>query len=200
MQFFLRFATAFFYGTEVKLLPATRIESLGVDSRENYCGIQYNARQIIRKIRKPVNSHCMLAITMKDLYPEDSWDFVYGLAGFETGVFSFIRHLQYDLPPEEAQEIMLYRSCKTLVHEICHMLGLLHCIYYKCAMNGDNGNEPSPAYLCPVCLRKLQKALGFRLAPRFRALAEVVADRPHAKWAKLLQHYQFMLKRCPPTC
>lgn len=43
---------------------------------------------------KPEDAFCMLAVTNVDLYPRDSWNFVYGLAsaGTGTGVFSFARH------------------------------------------------------------------------------------------------------------
>ena len=195
LGFFYLFASAFFHGASVEVLPAIAIKSLRVESRQNSFGIQYNAGQIISKLRKPRGSHCMLAITLKDLYPRDSWNFVYGLAGAETGVFSFIRHYPAHLPPEEAREVMLYHGCKTLVHEVSHMFGLKHCIYYKCLMNGNNGNQSTPGYLCPVCLRKLQSALNFDLASRFRALAETIADRPHQRWQKLLEYYQRMLER-----
>ena len=195
MELFFMFASAFFQGTPVEVLPGIPIESLDVDNRENYFGIQYHAGQIRKKICNPQGSHCMLAITLKDLYPRESWNFVYGLAGAETGVFSFIRHRPTDLPDEEAHEIMLYRGCITMVHEIGHMFGLKHCIYYKCLMNGNNGDETWPGYLCPVCLRKLQSTLKFNFASRFRALAEVIANRPNRRWQRLLNYYEEMLKR-----
>ena len=195
MGFFFMFASAFFQGTPLEVLPPIPIDSLSVESRDNFFGIQYHAGQIIKKLRKPKGSHCMLAITLKDLYPRDSWNFVYGLARAHKGVFSFIRHYPIHLPPEEAQEIMIYRGCKTLVHEVSHMFGLKHCIYYKCLMNGNNGDESSPGYLCAVCLRKLQSTLKFNLADRFHTLAEVIAGRPHRKWQKLLSYYEDMLRR-----
>lgn len=31
----------------------------------------------------------------------------------------------------------LQRSCKLLVHEIAHLLGVDHCIWFSCCMNGS---------------------------------------------------------------
>ena len=195
MRVFLMFASAFFQGTPLEVLPLVPIDSLGVETQENSSGIQYHAEQIIKKLRKPRDSQCMLAITLKDLYPRDSSNFVCGSAGTDKGVFSFNRYCPPYLSPEEAHELNLYCGCKTLVHEVSHMFGLKHCIYYKCLMNGNNGDESSPGYLCAVCLRKLQSTLKFNLADRFRALAEVIAGRPHRKWQKLLSYYEDMLRR-----
>merc|ERR1711862_1009755 len=42
------------------------------------------------------------------------------------------------------------------------MLGILHCVYWHCLMNGNNGpgdSNGSTAFLCPVCLRKLMYSL-----------------------------------------
>ena len=53
----------------------------------------------------------------------------------------------------------LLRRCFRLIsHEMCHVLGLRHCIYYSCLMNGVNNDEEmdrTPLHLCPICLRKL---------------------------------------------
>ena len=49
-----------------------------------------------------------------------------------------------------------------MVHEIGHMFGIMHCIYYNCTMNGSNSYDESlgqSRYLCPVCLRKLSTAI-----------------------------------------
>ena len=64
--------------------------------------------------------------------------------------------------PEEAN-ILLYRYLKTACHEICHVLGMTHCPYYECLMNGSNlvtEADKKPFALCPICLRKLVSYLG----------------------------------------
>ena len=45
-----------------------------------------------------------------------------------------------------------------MTHEIGHMLGIRHCIYYECGMNGSNHIrecETRPLFYCVVCFRKL---------------------------------------------
>lgn len=92
------------------------------------------------------DTFCILAITNQDLYPSEEWNFVCGLADGDTacGAFSFHRHGEFDaslgeLSEVEKFEFWMKRSCSTMVHEIGHMFGLKHCIYYECTMNGGNG-------------------------------------------------------------
>ena len=63
-----------------------------------------------------------------------------------------------------------------MVHEICHMFGMSHCIFYHCIMNGSNHDEEAlkrPVILCPVCLRKLQCVIGFDPLKRYQELEKV---------------------------
>lgn len=79
----------------------------------------------------------------------------------------------YYLP--EATSVLLLRSCKTLTHEIGHIFGLRHCQWLACLMQGSNHLEEAdrrPLDLCPICLRKLQSAVGFRLRDRCKALVK----------------------------
>ena len=58
----------------------------------------------------------------------------------------------------EDEEVLLYRYLKTACHEICHVLGMTHCPYFECLMNGSNlvtEADKKPFALCPICLRKL---------------------------------------------
>ena len=78
-----------------------------------------------------------------------------------------------------------------MVHEIGHMFGLLHCVFYCCIMNGANhSNDASQKAvgiyniyiyiynldLCPVCLRKLQLATNFNYLKRFIAMEKVFSS------------------------
>ena len=63
-----------------------------------------------------------------------------------------------------------------MVHEIAHMFGLKHCIYYECTMNGSNGSfeydyMPNRT-LCPICLAKLVTNSKFDCRERYVKLAE----------------------------
>ncbi len=128
--------------------------------------------------RLEADGFCVLALTMEDLYPDPSWNFVFGQASprKRAGVYSFARYdptfygMQRD---PDFRRLLLRRSCKVLAHETGHMFGLEHCIYFRCVMNGSNHLEESdsrPQALCPVCLRKLQFAVRFDPEKRYRAL------------------------------
>uniref|UniRef100_A0A8D2CU66 Archaemetzincin-2 n=1 Tax=Sciurus vulgaris TaxID=55149 RepID=A0A8D2CU66_SCIVU len=166
------------------------------------------------KKKKPADAFCVVGVTMIDLYPRDSWNFVFGQASLTDGVgiFSFARYgsdfysshyegtvkkLQkkssndysifdnYFIP--EITSVLLLRSCKTLTHEIGHIFGLRHCQWLTCLMQGSNHLEEAdlrPLNLCPICLRKLQCAIGFNIAERYKALVrwidDVSADTPRA--------------------
>lgn len=189
------FCSAFYFGMQVAVLPSVSISKIGCKSRRNSetkrC--QVRATDIIehlKKTRKP-NDICTVAVTMIDLYPKDTWNFVFGLASltYGVGVFSFARYIDsfYHPPSLDVKDCLenyncdvvtaklLWRACKVMSHEIGHMFGIKHCVYYNCAMNGSNHLAESDRRvpnLCPICLRKLQEALKFDLADRYGALSK----------------------------
>lgn len=62
---------------------------------------------------------------------------------------------------------------------------MAHCSYFACAMNESKSvlqAESQPLFLCPVCLRKLQKAIGFDIVERYKALCSFLNS--------LIQNYQ----------
>ncbi|TFB01826.1 Archaemetzincin-2 [Trichoderma ghanense] len=57
----------------------------------------------------------------------------------------------------------LGRTAVTMAHELCHCLGLDHCTYFACAMQGCGSVDEAqrqPPYVCPVCLEKICRAIG----------------------------------------
>ena len=71
------------------------------------------------------------------------------------------------------EPLIFRRLSRVALHEICHMFGLRHCIFFKCLMNGTNclqENDLRPPHLCPICLHKLQLCIGFDLVVRFQEL------------------------------
>ena len=176
-----KFAAAFF-AMEVKALPPIKIDNSKLTTRRNpYTGNpQILTGDVLSflKTRVPADAFCILAITMKDLYPEPSWNFVFGQASLRdrVGVYSFARYdpLFYGEPrTPDYETLLLRRSCKVLAHETSHMFGLAHCTYFNCLMNGSNHlteSDRRPLHLCPVCLRKLQWNIGFDVLERYTAL------------------------------
>lgn len=132
------------------------------------------------KAKLPADAFCLLGVTTVDIYPSEDWNFVFGMASLSerVGIYSLARYdpafLDGTRPPDW-ERLALLRSCKVLAHETGHMLGMPHCIYFHCLMNGSNHMaevDSEPLFLCPVCLRKLHFALGVELGARYQELLE----------------------------
>jgi len=130
--------------------------------------------------RLPKDAICYLGITLADLYPEDSWNYVFGQASLRQriGIYSLARHRAKFWGERETAETKrqgLLRDIKTLVHEAGHMFSLQHCIRYACVENGTNSlaeSDRRPVFLGPDCLRKLQWNLQFDLIGRYEKMAQ----------------------------
>lgn len=172
-----------FFGLEVRTLPPLALDELEIGSRVNAFTRkrQLLSIEILERLRTrlPKDAFCLLGMTMEDLYPDPSWNFVFGQASLtaRVGVYSFARYHAGFLGRSGAsreRNLLDRRSCKVLSHETGHMFGLQHCIYYRCVMNGSNRLQESdarPLHLCPVCLRKLHWSVGFDVVERYRRLA-----------------------------
>ncbi len=177
------YTTAYFM-MDTNILPVLPIKGSKLTSRRN----PYTRNRqilthdvlILLKKRRPPDAFCVLAITMEDLYPDPSWNFVFGQASPQdgVGVFSFARYdpvFYGEKRRKNSQGVLLRRSCKVLAHETGHMFSLAHCIYFQCQMNGSNHLQESdarPFSLCPVCLRKLQFDIGFDVVDRYQKLLD----------------------------
>jgi len=197
------YASAYF-AMEVKILPPLVLSDNKITTRINQYtqNRQILAADILVILRKnlPTDAFCVLAITMEDLYPDPSWNFVFGQAMLRgrVGVYSFARYdpaFYGDKCGSDYEDVLLRRSCKILVHETAHMFGLKHCIYFKCVVNGSNHLKESdsrPLHLCPVCLRKLQHSIGFDVVDRYRHLLrfyQKISFDNDAQWiANRLEH------------
>lgn len=181
-----------FFGMTVKIMKTQTLKKkvphrINEDS-ESY---QVHAGQILKAMSPvtPKDAFCVAGITMCDLYPQESWNFVFGLANLSgrCGVYSLARYLsnfgkyensRYE-PDCEVNEPLLKRACKTMCHEIGHMFGLKHCIFFKCIMNGSNHLDESdsrPIFLCPVCLRKLHFTCKFDIIERYQKMEAFWAE------------------------
>jgi archaemetzincin len=191
--------TAAYFMMEVKLLKPVPIHEKGFTKRINSYtkNRQYLAGDLLSYLKKRLvkldDAFCILGITMEDLYPEESWNFVFGMASLyeRIGVFSFARyHPKFygDNNSKNAKEILLRRSAKVLVHEAGHIFGLHHCTWYSCGMAGSNHmaeSDKRPIHLCPVCLRKLHLSIGFDPIGRYKKLQKVYKSyelKPEADW------------------
>jgi archaemetzincin len=179
----LKAFTEAFFSMEVQVLPVAPHVLDKITTRVNSSThqVQLFTQDILDllKQRLPRNAYCLLGITLRDLYPDPKWNFVFGEASLNdrVGVYSFAR---YDprFSGEDAPDrvrLMLRRSCKVLAHETGHMFGIGHCIYFRCVMNGSNNlpeEDSQPMHLCPVDLRKLYESVRFDPVARYAHLRD----------------------------
>jgi len=181
----LREFAAAFFAMEVRALPAASLDTSKFTTRHNpnTGNLQILTGDVLSflKARVPADAFCVLAITMEDLYPEPSWNFVFGQASLRerVGVYSFARYdpaFYGEVRGGDYENLLLRRSCKVLAHETGHIFGLAHCTFFNCLMNGSNHlveSDRRPLHLCPICLRKLQWSIGFDVLERYRAVERV---------------------------
>ena len=175
-----RFAAAYFQ-LEVKTLPVMTGTNFTTRLNPNTKNRQVLTTDVLKflQARLPADAFCVLAITMDDLYPESSWNFVFGQASLRegVGVYSFARYdpaFYGQKRGSDYESVLLRRSCKVLVHETGHMFGVGHCVFFACVMNGSNHlgeSDSRPFHLCPVCLRKLQWSIKWDIVKRDESLA-----------------------------
>lgn len=157
------------------------------DKDYNEQHIQVNTSSLGRVIKKvvPTDSRATLGVCMFDLFMDHTDEFTAGFAspqllrGVSTfGCFSMARydpdfdriarpkgwksHLDNPPPAKETEgmdpkALLLMRCCKIVAHEVLHMFGLGHCVFFQCMMNGSghiSEDDSQPMHLCPVDLRK----------------------------------------------
>ena len=188
-----------FFMLEVRVLPAVAVKDVAAKTRihPSTKKRQLLAPDVLAWLTKrlPDDAFGLVAITMEDLYPEESWNFVFGMASLRerVGVQSFARQdpAFFGDPREDGwQQLALRRATWTLVHEIAHMFGLTHCTYWSCVVAGSNHQaeaDSRPLHPCPVCLRKLHSSIKFDPAAREEALAKVLRElgiTDEAEWSE----------------
>ena len=177
LQRLQRFGSAFF-AHDVQLLPPLAVDSRITTRRNRFTDVlQLKTRDLLPLVagEAPPDACCVLGITAHDLYPHDTWSFVFGeaLVDDRVGVFSIARYDPRFYGQAADPVLVLRRSCKVLAHETCHMLGMFHCVFFNCLMNGSNHlaeSDRRPLHLCPVDLRKLHWSLGFDVCDRYHRL------------------------------
>lgn len=64
---------------------------------------------------------------------------------------------------------------QVLAHETCHVFYLAHCVFYDCLMNESSSVTEAinqPLFLCPICIRKLQKVCKFDILKRYTSMLD----------------------------
>ena len=169
-----------YYQMPVKMMPPIPLSEIPDHARRVHPiwkDKQVRSTYVIDQVlaaRKPEDAYCLIAFTSSDLWPGGNWNFVFGQASMEdrVGVWSIYRNGD-PAKSEQDRKLCLRRTIKTGTHEIGHMFGLYHCIYFECNMNGSNHRKESdeaPIWLCPVCLKKLHWLHPFDIQERYQQL------------------------------
>ena len=146
------------------------------------------ASDVFEQMRRtlPADAYCVVNLTYVDLYPEPSMVFLFSHRPVPPAdLFSFFRvdATGHGSIPKDAWA----RCAKTIAHELCHLLGLAHCVFFRCLMNpglATASSEPqhfsappkNAFALCPICLRKLAYACALDVRSRYQKLAGI-SDR-----------------------
>ncbi|MCA9662917.1 MAG: hypothetical protein KC486_31545 [Myxococcales bacterium] len=175
-----------FFQLPARSAPPLALADLGARSRRHYGRRQHLTGDLLDALRRrlPADAYCTIGVTAADLYPGPKWNFVFGEARLHerVGVHSFARYdpAFYGERDDDRPRTILNRGLKVMAHEVGHMLSILHCVHYRCLMNGTNHiaeTDRAPLHLCPVCRRKLLAATRCDLGRREAALAEFFGAR-----------------------
>ena len=143
-------------------VPLTQIPSTARRKHPRWGDKQLLTSYILHDILepdRPEDALAYLALTARDLWPGEGWNFVFGQANLRrrVGVWSIYRS-GYPGPDEAAYQLSLRRTLALATHEAGHVLTLRHCTAFASLMNGSNHQQEKdrrPMHPCPVCLRKL---------------------------------------------
>jgi archaemetzincin len=145
--------------------------------------------------RLPADAAALIAFTAIDLYPEESWNFVFGQASLQhrVGVWSIYRKGDPDASPLEFRRV-LARTLRTATHETGHMFSIHHCTAYSCNLCGSNSLQESdrhPLQLCAECLPKVLFATQADASARYEELGAYCEEQglseDHERYRALLE-------------
>lgn len=167
IQFTAEYVAVFFNLKTIVLNPLSEAV-IPTKSRRMNDGIeQFHTHYIVDSLLNhvPKDALITMAVTAKDLYPNPSWNFVFGEADIQKrkSVSSTFRYA--DAANDSLNTIIvLERLIKTSAHEMGHTFSILHCTHAACVMNGSNHlpeADATPNSLCSECLQKLSGLLSF---------------------------------------
>lgn len=178
LQYTADYLTIFFQvKTQLLTGVADSIIPSGARRKKEPFGEQLLAPYIIDSLLKtkiPTDGIVMMAITEKDLYPKEDWNYVFGLASYYNKVgVSSMRRLCDNIDDSANYNMCLFRLIQVASHEIGHMFSLHHCTNAKCTMNGSNSlpeSDRQPNRLCSECVKKLNWNIGFDNKKRLNEL------------------------------
>lgn len=123
----------------------------------------------------PSDAAALIAFTNYDLYPGETWAFVFGQATLSgrVGVWSLYRFADARTGKIDPK-LLLDRTLKVAMHETGHMFSMKHCVKYECLMSGTNHigeTDRRPLDNCPECMAKVAWAMNYDPVERYNNLA-----------------------------
>lgn len=168
---------AIFFQQKTVLLKA--VSDNIVPSRQQGNHLQLLAPYVLDSLlidKTPKDGIALMAISAKDLYPKNDWNYVFGLASYtkRVGVSSIYR-LQNSALDSADFGLCLSRLINISSHEIGHMMSMYHCTFARCIMNGSNSlneTDAAPNRLCSECQKKLCWNFRYDNKRRLKQLSE----------------------------
>lgn len=184
-----------FYNLPVKLnadrqvgnVPRDKQRTTGYPKRTQI-RTQYFLDDVLPKLLKD-DAAALIAFTNYDLYPDDTWAFVFGQATLQNrvGVWSLARLSELTRGNRNS---LLDRTIKIAMHETGHMFSMKHCTKYECLMAGTNHlaeTDRRPLDNCPECMAKIAWAMNYDPAARYNNLATFWRRNGRPDEAKLFE-------------
>ena len=209
LELLCKFSNIFYPGVQATLMKGLNLDDPAICSKissrvnEWTQNKQYLTKDILNTMAPllPKDGLNLMGCLNTDLYPNDSWNYVFGWgrSDIKCGVFSFARFSEtfFDPDKKEDPQLLEYKAVRIMVHEMGHTFNIGHCTFHNCGMNGMNhGDElmSKPMEFCPVCLKKLQYCLQFDPVERFQGLKKFCEESKNPHIFKMAAFYENALK------